>query len=84
MTKKFTIVLENETFVSNEEGFLDLNDIWRRLQLGVTRRPKYWNNVFKKDHRQEKIEQERLSELEISKKERFEALARRRQERMGK
>lgn len=50
MTKKFSIVIKNETFTSNEEGFLDLNDISVRLQIPDTKKPNQWRTKYRKSH----------------------------------
>lgn len=44
----FTIQLMGEIFTSNEEGMLDLNDIWRGCGLENKKRPNQWDNEFKR------------------------------------
>lgn len=44
---QFTIKIQEKVFTSNEEGFLDLNEIWRGCQLEEKKRPSEWKSEIK-------------------------------------
>ncbi len=47
MSKKFTIELQDHTFTSDEDGFLNLNEIRRTLNLSENKRPTQWKSKIK-------------------------------------
>lgn len=47
VSNKFSIKLCDKVFESNEEGFLDLNEIWRGCGLEEKKRPSEWKSSIK-------------------------------------
>jgi len=41
--KVFTIIINNNSYTSNDDGFLNLNDIWNRESLPDSKRPSQFN-----------------------------------------
>lgn len=46
--KKFTIKIDGKVFTSDEDGFLNLNDIWRVCNLPEKKRPSEWKSSIRK------------------------------------
>lgn len=46
---KFDIKIKGEVFQSNEDGFLNLNEIHQGLNLPVSKRPSSWRNEFSRE-----------------------------------
>lgn len=44
MSKRFTIKIEGKVFESDENGLLNLNDIWRGCGLSESKRPSEWKS----------------------------------------
>ena len=45
---KFSLVLDGKSFESNDDGLLDLNDIWRGCELDEKKRPGRWDSHVSK------------------------------------
>lgn len=52
MSDKFTIKIEGKVFESDEEGLLNLNDIWKGCGLTESKRPSEWRNKVSEGLRQ--------------------------------
>lgn len=46
MSKRFTIKIMGQVFESDEDGFLNLNEIKNRLNLPESKKPSRWDNAF--------------------------------------
>lgn len=46
MKKQFSIKIMGKVFESDEDGYLNLNDIWRGCNLPESKRPRSWRNEF--------------------------------------
>ncbi len=49
MSKKFSIKIKEQVFESNEDGFLNLNDIWKGCELPSNKRPSQWRGKIRED-----------------------------------
>lgn len=47
MSKRFSIKIFDEVFESDEDGFLNLNEIWNRCDLEEKKRPSEWKSEIK-------------------------------------
>lgn len=50
--KRFTIKIEGRVFESDEEGFIDLNHVWKDFNLPNNKRPSEWRNKISEGLRQ--------------------------------
>ncbi len=47
VNKQFDITIDGVNFVSDVDGMLDLNVIWRELSLGEKKRPSEWKSKLR-------------------------------------
>lgn len=45
MKNKFSIKIKGEVFTSDEDGYLDLNEIWNEFKLSESKKPSKWRNA---------------------------------------
>ncbi len=47
-SKQFDIIIDGVNFVSDEDGMLDLNEIWRGCDLATAKRPSQWKSSIQR------------------------------------